>query len=208
MFCNDLIARTQSSLPTDERYRGVSASGLIFPGTGARRASVWACFPAARLVTTIFAGICCAVWAAPAGAGFVATDCLSLNQHAASRMIEMPALGDALSQFGYFGVECRTNQLPGCEMREEPATPVESSASPFEGQIPSEMPLPIISGACLSGGSMAGSGSSAGRRGGASSAGLLGPRCQLAKPVRSHRPREQEVQFIPDAPHFELLHPS
>ena len=160
-----------------------------------------------RMAASILAGICCAVLSAPVNAGFVASNDLNPDQNTASSLDVLSALGYAGLQYRDFDLERLSHESANCETQKLAEKPAEPSIVPLERPLPFQTPMSNGWDLASSGPGFTGSRASRTSSGG-NSAGLLNANGRLPKPQWSNRRHGREFQFIPDAPLFELRHPS
>ena len=159
------------------------------------------------MAAVMFAGISCAMLAAPVNAGFVVSNGVSPGESIVSPMDVLSALGFAGSQDGDYLVEGPSNESASCETQNAMEKPACATALPMEQPVPFQTPMSNGLDLASSGPGFTGSRTSRSSSDGGS-AGLLNESSELSKPLRSNRRHWREFQFIPAAPLFELLHPS
>ena len=174
--------------------------------SNATNLSTWV--SATRLLAILLSAMCCALSSTSAYAGVMFANELEPSQIAESAAAVLADLGCAVPERGFSEIELLTDES-GCgtsqQVEQRQADP---SALPMEQ--PRPLPTPTSSQLALSAAGQTFNGASNSRAsgGGGGSSGLLSETARVLKSMRSGKLFVREFQFLPEAPPFELFHPS
>ena len=163
---------------------------------------------AARLLAILLAAICSVLVSTSAYAGILLANALDPRQDAEPWADLLPALGNAVPQLGFSEIGRVSDESACGTSRNVEQRQAEPSALPMERSLPFQTPMSSRLALASSGQTLIGASYSRTGGGGGGSAGLLNETRSVLKPPRSGKLHVREFQFLPDAPLFELFHPS